>query len=80
MTIAVYLEFLALDFVQPPLEALVWQEDGPPFTPPPTFDRAPPPGYAAGLLRGYIDGRGVTFDKVLAVLRLSACQRQRDTG
>ena len=68
MTIEVRREYVPLDFHRTPIEVIVWQQDGPPFSPPATWDRHPPPGYAAGILRGYIDGRAVSFDELSAAL------------
>ena len=68
MTIEVRREYTALDWHRPPLEITIWRQDGPPFTPPTHFDRDPPHGYTAGLLRGYIDGHAVTFDELQAAL------------
>ena len=69
MTIEVRREYLALTFPSwPPIEVTIWQETGPPFHPPCLFESAPPAGYAPGLLRGYIDGRAVSFEELSAVL------------
>jgi hypothetical protein len=62
-------EYLPLDFHGEPLTATVWQQTGPPFTPPLSFDRPPPLGYTSGLLSAYIDGQPVTVDALREALK-----------